>query len=131
MAEAGTGGIQLAEGGHDFNEGRLWFQGFLMTQEPRYQKTRVTKGGGRLQSADVGLGGCHADMCTDRLAVLPIPFEDHTGADGGECLGLRTIPKSLVYSQYIRAHTRTELKTFLGLGLHITELSLFPGHVTH
>lgn len=70
-------------------------------------------------------------ICAQILAVLPIPFEDHTGADGGGCHGLRMIPKSLVYSQYIRAHTGTELETFLGLGLHIPELSLLPGHVTH
>lgn len=78
----------------------------------------------------MGLSGCHADLCTDRLVVLLIPFGDHTGADGGGCHGLRTIPKSLVCSRYIRAHTGMEVETFLGLGLHITELSLLPGHVT-
>lgn len=45
------------------------------------------QGRGRLQSADMGLSGCNAAMCTDRLAVLLIPFEDHTGADGSGCHG--------------------------------------------
>lgn len=83
------------------------------------------------QKPDTGLSGCHAEMCTDHLAVLLIPFGDHTGADGGGCHELRTNPKSLVCSRYIRAHTGTELEIFLGLGLHITELSLLTGRVTH